>query len=186
MDKRDIERMNIKFGKFLDPFLMLAIIMIISISLLSVRSLSPRAFSQEEFNSVLGVQEKSKGEVNFVQGEHRYITSEELKQINPTHFKYTTFVKKPPKGRISKPILELEKFGSETTLRIQLTYTNSNNSKISIFDEKNKTNYILQEGNRKYTQDIKLNNSHTLHLAVENTKPVFFDQYIELNFLLND
>ncbi len=155
MDKRDVERINIKFGKFLDPFLMLAIIMIVFVSLLSVKSLSPRTFSQEEFKSVLGVQDNSQGEINFVQGEHRYIASEELQQINPTHFKYTTFVKKPPKGRISKPILELEKFTSDATLRIQLTYTNSNNSKISIFDEKSKTNYILQEGSRKYTQDIK-------------------------------
>jgi len=186
MDRRELSRINIKFGKFFDPFLILAIISILTISVLSVRSLSPRTFSQEEVANVLGIQEHDEVSFELIRGQHNYITSEKLEEVAQTHYKYTTLVIKPTEGRISKPIVKLEGLKTNAILKAHLTYTNSNNSKISIFDESTNTSYILQKHSQNYSHNIEINEqSDTFYLVLENTKPIFFNQYIEIAFFLN-
>lgn len=184
MDQREISRIKIKFGKFLDPFIILTTVLIILLSILSVRSLTPRAFLQQESPNVLGVEESfEEGSLELVQGEHNYITSETLKKTTSNLFKYTTIVKPRELGIISKPIIKIENVES---LKIQLAYTNSTNSKISLFDKNNNTSYILQNLNQTYSPNIEINEkSETIYLLVENSKSVFFNQYIEINFFLN-
>ncbi len=186
MDRREISRINVKFGKFLDPFLILGILLILTISILAVDSLSPRTFSKEQMKNVLGIQEESIVDFELIRGNHNYITSERLDEISKNYFKYTTVVVKPPEGRISKPIIKIRGIQKDTNVKIHLNYTNLNNSKISIFDKSQNTSYILQQNSQNYTQNINLTqNSDTLYLIIENSRPVFFNQYIEINFFLN-
>ncbi len=186
MDKRKVSRINMKYGKFLDPFVVIGLVLILTFAVLSVRSLTPRTFSYDQRPSILGVQQQE-GEFNFklIRGEHNYISNENLKEISSTHFKYTAFVKQAPKGRISKPIVEFE-ISEEADLKAQLIYTNATNSKISLFDERKNTNYILQENTQNYSPNINIREkSNTYYLVIENEKPLYFDQYIEVSFFLN-
>ena len=186
MDRREISRINVKFGKFFDPLIILLIFVILTVSVLSVRNLSPRTFSQEQRDAVLGVQENGKVSFDLVRGNHNYITTENLEEITENHFKYTTLIKKPPQGRISKPVIKLEGLQEETEIKIYLNYTNLNNSKISIFSESNNTSYILQQDRQNYSQKFVSNQkSDLLYLVLENSRPVFFNQYLEINFFLN-
>ena len=186
MDRREISRMNIKFGKFLDPFLILGILLILTISILAVGSLSPRTFSNEQMANVLGIQKGDAVEFELVRGNHNYITTENLEEISENHFKYTAIATKPPEGRISKPIIKIIGLQEDSILKTHLNYTNLNNSKISIFDESQNTSYIIQQNSHNYSQNIEVNqNTDTLYLVVENSRPVFFNQYIEINFFLN-
>ncbi len=186
IDKRELSRINIKFGKFLDPFLILAILFILTTSILAVSSLSPRTFSKEQMANVLGIQEDSEINFKLIRGSHNYITSENLEEISKNHFKYSTLVTKPPEGRISKPIIQIDNLYKEKELKIRLNYTNLNNSKISIFDESQNTSYILQKNSQNYSQNINIDqNTKDLYLVVENSRPVFFNQYIEISFFLN-
>jgi hypothetical protein len=184
MDRRRIERMNLKFGKFLDPVLMLAIILVFVVSLLSVRNLTPRTFSQEMKETILGITEPNKTiPIKLILGEHAYITQEILTTINDHYFKYTAFVKKPLKGRVSKPIIEIQ---NSESMKVQIQYINSNSSKIAIFQESKSTNHILQENNKVYMPEITFDQEKdTLYLSIENTKSVLFDQYVEIDFFLN-
>ena len=186
MDRREISRMNIKFGKFLDPFLILGILLILTVSILAVGSLSPRTFSKEQMANVLGIQEGDAVSFELIRGTHNYITSENLEELSKNHFKYTAVVNKPPEGRISKPILEIIGLQDAAQLKIHLNYTNLNNSKISIFDESRNTSYIIQKNSQNYSQNIDVNqNAGPFYLVIENSRPVFFNQYIEINFFLN-
>ncbi len=186
MDRRELSRINVKFGKFLDPFLILLVIMILTTSVLSIQNLKPRTFSKEQFAHVLGVQEENNVNLELISGDHRYITNESLKEINDTHYKYTAFVQKPPEGRISKPILKFKGINDEMELRTHLVYTNSNNSKISIFSESQNINYVLQEKKQNYTPNIQINSAKdTFYLVIENPTPIYFNQYIEVSFFLN-
>lgn len=178
--------MNVKFGKFLDPFLILGILLILTVSILAVGSLSPRTFSKEQMANVLGIQEGDNVNFELFRGNHNYITSENLEELSKNHFKYTTVVTKPPEGRISKPILKIIGLQEDANLKVHLNYTNLNNSKISIFDESQNTSYIIQKNSQNYSQSIDVNQSTgTFYLVVENSRPVFFNQYIEINFFLN-
>lgn len=187
MDKRDLGRFNIKYGKFFDPLVILMIAVMITTPVLAVKNLSPRVLPADEISDVLGVQE-SEESINFelIRGEHNYITSEKLKEISPNNFKYTTLVKKPPQGRISKPIIEIEGINKDAVLKTELMNSNSHNSKISVYDNSSETNYILQEKLNTYSQNIKVNkNTDTFYIVIENENPVLFNQYIELRFFLN-
>lgn len=173
-----------KYGKFLDPFVVIGLVLILSFTVLSVRSLTPRSFSYEQRASVLGVQEEEFN-IELVRGEHNYISNENLKKINPTHFKYTAFIKQPPQGRISKPIVDIAT-GDEAEMKVQLIYTNASNSKVSIFDKHRNTNYILQKDTNKYSPNINVREkNNTYYLVIENEKPVYFNQYVEVAFFLN-
>ncbi len=186
MDQREISRINMKYGKFLDPFMVICLVLVFTFSILSVRSLTPRSFSYEQRTNVLGVQQEE-GEFNFelIRGQHNYISNENLKEISPTHYKYSAFVKQAPKGRISKPIVKFE-ISEEADLKAQLIYTNATNSKISLFDERKNTNYILQQNTQNYSPNINIREkSNTYYLVIENEKPLYFDQYIEVSFFLN-
>ncbi len=186
MDIRELRRINLKFGKFLDPFLILAIIAILTFSILSITNLSPKSFSQGQKANVLGVQDSTEISFELIRGAHNYITSEKLRQITPTHLKYTTLLKKPPEGRISKPIIKIEGLQEDAVLKAHLTYTNSTNSKISIFDKSRNTSYVLQDRLVNYSPNIKINSkTDTLYLMVENPKPILFNQYVEIAFFLN-
>ncbi len=186
IDKRELSRINIKFGKFFDPFLILAILFILTTSILAVNNLSPRTFSKEQMANVLGIQEDSEINFTLIRGNHNYITSENLEERGKNHFKYTTLVTKPPEGRVSKPIIQIDGLYEEKELKILLNYTNLNNAKISIFDESQDTSYILQKDSQNYSQNININqNTNNLYLVIENVRPVFFNQYIEINFFLN-
>jgi hypothetical protein len=188
MDKRDLLRAERKFGKFFDPLVILLIICTFSVSILSLRSLTPRTFSNDaKQKNVLGLEEgvdilKLEG----IFGSHEYITSENFTQISPTHYKYTSLIKSTPAGRISKPVVKILHLDKEESLKIQLAYTNSNTTKISIVDKENNTRYILKEKGLTHFQSIdKMNTSKILYLSLENEKPVFFNQYLEINFFVN-
>ncbi len=184
MDSRDLGRLNIKFGKFLDPVVIVLTIATIFVSIASVNNLSPRTFSKDEEKSVLGITTDNESKMlELVGGEHNYITSENLKEITPENFQYSTLVKKRSLGKYSKPILNTK---GTKEIKVQLAYTNSNNSKISLVDEANGISYILQDKGVSYSPMITLNsNSKSIYLLVENSQNVHFNQYIEINFFVN-
>lgn len=184
MDKREILRFNLKFGKFFDPVIMLLIITILSVSILSFRNLSAQSLTQNE--TVLGVQSENQPKIALIKGEHNHIHSEKLEQKSSNHFTYTCFVQKAPKGRISKPIFQLSNLEQEISFTAQVMYSNSRNSKISIFKEETNTTQILQKNGQQYTQNIEVDsNTEKLYLIVENERPVFFNQYVQIDFFLN-
>ncbi len=187
MDKRDIDRFNIKYGKFFDPLIILVIVVMIATPVLAVKNLSPRVLPEGEISDVLGVQDGEESvDFELIVGEHNYITSEKLNEISPSHFKYTALVKKPPQGRISKPIVEIQGLNKDAVLKTELMNSSSHNSKISVYDSSGDTKYILQEKLNSYSQNIKVNkNTDTFYLVIENENPVLFNQYIELRFFLN-
>ncbi len=184
MDEREISRLNMRFGKFFDPILLLTTITVICISVLAVLSISPRTFSKQEITDVLGAKDESTGpNLELIRGEHEYFTSENLQKISDTHFKYSTFINKRPSGKISKPILKIQ--GASDT-KIQIAYTNSNTSKIFLVKGDGDTSYLLQKNSISYSPNINFQNqSEEIYLLVENAKPIFFKQYVEINFFLN-
>ena len=181
MDQREISRLNMKFAKFLDPLIILTVVAIICTSVIAVFNLSPRAFSQKEALEILGVDTEPK--LELIHGGHKYITNENLQKISNNHFKYSTFIQERRSGKISKPIVKIQ--GTQD-LKIQIVYTNSKTSKISLVSESDKTSYLIQENTYSYSPNININSqTEEMYLLVENTKPVFFKQYIEINFFLN-
>lgn len=182
MDKREILRLNMKFGKFLDPILLLTIVGLVCISILAVFNLTARTHSAQEATSVLGV-DTEEPRMKLIQGKHSYITDEKLERISESHFKYTAFIQKRPSGKISKPILHISQGNA---LKVQVAYTNSNTSKISLVNDKSKISYLVQNKVQSLSPDIKLGNTEDIfYLLVENENPVLFKQYLELNFFLN-
>ncbi len=184
MDTRDISRLNIKFGKFLDPFLLLGALIIVFTSIIAIKSLTPRTFTGEKMPSVLGVTEETEDEpFQLIGGNHNYITSEKLEEISSNHFKYTTVINKKDAGVISKPIIKIK---DVKDFKAQLTYTNSTNSKVSLVDKTNNTSHLIKEKNNLYTPNIPLNDSSKeIFLLIEDDKSVFFKQYLEIHFFLN-
>ncbi len=180
MDKRKILRLDIKFGKFLDPILIVLLIFIFTITTLTVINLSPRDHSEKN-QKVLGVlSDTSPLNIKPVYGEHKYITEENLEQISPNQFKYTTFIKKNIKPRISKPIIQINN-PKHTQIKAYLTHTNTANSKISIVESK--TSYILKNQEKTYSQSIDIKEDQTIiYLLIENPYPILFNQYIEIQF----
>ena len=184
MDKRDISRLNLKFGKFVDPLLLLFTLAIILTSIISVKNLTPRTFAGKEMPDVLGVEDRLEiGEINLIEGDHNYISSEKLEKTAENQFKYTSLIKKRDAGTISKPIILIK---NTEILKAKINYSNATTSKISLVDEGNNTSYIIKENNNLYTPEIPLNeNSGEIYLMIEDTKSVFFNQYIEIDFFLN-
>ena len=181
MDKREILRLNMKFGKFLDPFVLLTIVGVICISILAVFSLTARTFPEQESTSVLGVDTEPK--IKLIQGKHNYITDEKLQKISEDNFKYTAFIQKRPSGKVSKPILHVN---TGDNLKADIIYTNSNTSKISLVNDRSKISYLMQENTHNYSPNIKLSSKEEIfYILIENQRPVLFKQYIEINFFLN-
>ena len=184
MDKRDISRLNLKFGKFVDPILLILTLAIIFTSVISVKNLTPRTFAGKEMPDVLGIEDgEEKGEITLIGKGHNYITSEKLEKTGDNQFKYTSLIKKREAGTISKPIILIK---DTELLKAKINYSNTTFSKISLVDKSNNTSYIIKENNELYTPDIHLNeNSREIYLMIEDTKSIFFNQYIEIDFFLN-
>ncbi len=183
MDKRKILRFNLKFGKFLDPILLLGILGIFAIAITSVFNLSPQTYSVSELD-ILGVADDSAPiTLKPIYGDHQYIRDENLDQISSSHFRYTTFVNKNMQSRISKPIIRMGQTDEDVGLVVHLVYTNAKNTRISIVESQ--TNYIIKEDRLKYSQKIVPENQvTTLYLVIDTDKTIFFDQYIEIDFFL--
>jgi hypothetical protein len=183
MDKRKFLRFNLKFGKFIDPILLLGILIIFAISITSVLNLSPKTHLISNLD-ILGVADSSAPiTLKPIYGEHRYIRDENLEKISSSHFRYTTFVNKNMESRISKPIIRMAQSDEDVALIVHLVYTNARNSRISIVETQ--TNYIIKENGFKYAQKIMPENQvTTLYLVIDTEKTIFFDQYIEIDFFL--
>ena len=185
MEERQKARINLKFGKFADPFAIVLILAICTLSILSVSNLTPQTHSTRG-DRILGVTEESKDYLQPIYGEHNYITEENLDRMSESHYKYSTFIKPNMKPRISKPILQINsKDNNYQKLKSKTFYSNDSNSRVSLVDANNNTSYLILNNGQRYTQNLPLEKTGSkLYLAIENTQPVFFNQYIEIHFFL--
>jgi len=182
MDERDKARIDLKFGKFTDPFVIVMILTLVFLSILAVTNLTPQTHPSRG-EKILGITEDSRNHLELVEGKHNYIVEENLEQISKKHFKYTTFIKPNMQPRISKPILEIN--NDYKNMRSKVFYSNDSNFRVSLIDIENEVSYLMIDQKERYTQNIPIQDTGpTLYLAIENTQPVFFSQYIEIHFFL--
>lgn len=191
MDKRDIKRIQMKFGKFLDPFVIVVIIAVFSLSALSLVNLSPRTYTGFQKDVLGATTENSSFNVTIekVGGKHNYISNEILNKISPTHYVYKAKVGSMGAGQYSKPIFRISATGLQSqNLDFELLYSDSSKTKISLMDKASNISYILKDSDGKtYKQSTKVPSQETeYYLVLENTSYIFFDQIVEIRIFITN
>lgn len=191
MDKRDIKRIQMKFGKFLDPFAIVAVVAIFSLSALSLVNLSPRTYTGFQKDVLGATTEETEFNVNIekVGGKHNYISNEQLNKISPTHYVYKAKISSMGTGQYSKPIFKIAATGLQSqNLDFELLYSDSSKTKISLMDKSSNISYVLKDSNGKiYKQSTKVPNQETeYYLVLENPSYTFFDQIVEIRIFITN
>lgn len=182
IDKREIKRLNIKIGKYLDPLALFLLFAVFILPALAVINLSPRAKS---VNNVLGAASKQELSVVLVGGTHDYLNSEKLSFPNEKMTTYQAAILKHEKGEYSKPILQVKNtFNAPTNIEISGGTQTPTGSPISlIFDN---TEYTLQdESGSPQTINIKVKEQSTniMYLRFDSKTSIGFDENFELNIV---
>lgn len=162
IDKREIKRFSLKFGKFLDPLALFLLLAVFILPALAVINLSPK--SQARTN-VLGTKSKQDISVVLVGGTHPTVVNEKLSFPSDDRSEYSSTISKHEAGTYSKPIVQITNSYNKSA-KIDFYGQTENTTNSEIFLIVNEKEYLLQEKN---------GNTYPISLEVsEQTKSVVY------------
>jgi hypothetical protein len=182
IDKREVKRFNMKFGKFLDPLALFLLIAVFVLPSLAVLNLSPRSRSA---TNVLGAESKEEVSTVLVGGIHDFIKEERIDFPNEKRVQYNSVMIKHNVGTYSKPILQVSNtFGNDATVNIQGGTENPTGSPIYLIV--NNQEYLLQDASGN-PQDISVKlpeqSKNIVYLKFETTTPLLFNENVSITIV---
>ncbi|MCA9375023.1 hypothetical protein KC622_01690 [Candidatus Dojkabacteria bacterium] len=183
MYKREIKRFANRYGKFLEPFAILAMIALFILPIASVLNLSI-GFKQNDSvkQEVLGVTSDSKVLIEKVGGTHPVVYNEKLIQTSENVYEYSTYIRKRATGSYDKPILTIT---NNTLFDQEITFTlnKSDSTDTLIGVLYNRTNYFLSAPDGEtYSHTLKLSPGQSMPISItlRNNANVLFDDSISI------
>lgn len=186
--KRELRRYFNRYGKFVEPFMILALVMLFILPILSVKNLTPHTGKAPELNAenlnVLGV-EVGNGqpfEIYEVGGMHNYIQNEKLTKLDSGSYQFSTKILLRKAGLYNKPILQVSN-PTQDDVTLELSLKDFENSSTQIGLLVDKTNFVLHDSNGliySHQITIKSGQNVTLYLDVRNEVAVNFNEEITL------
>lgn len=182
INKREVKRFSLKFGKFFDPLGLFLLIAFFVLPTLAVINLSPQTKS---LNSVLGAQSKKEVSIVLIGGVHEYIINEKLSTKSQDFATYTSRLLKRKAGEYSKPILQLQNtFSQDAVFEISGGTQNPTGATISIY--MNNQEYILQDSsgtNNTISITLPKNSKNDMYLRFNTQTEIQFGEDIEINLV---
>lgn len=183
MYKREFKRFAKKYGKFVEPFAILALIMLFILPVASVLNLSID-FKQNGRvkQEVLGVTSDSKVVLEKVGGIHPIIHNEKLLQSTENLYEYSANINKRPEGSYDKPVMVI----SNNTIfdqKVTFTLNQGVSSDTLIGLSYNNTNYFLSTPQGEtYPHILKLSQGESIRLSIliRNPNNVLFEDSISI------
>jgi len=188
MLKREIDRVYLKVQKVLEPFVIIAIAIVIIIPALAVINLSPKTRASSRNAHVLGVGSEGSIGLALVGGTHEIFKSEKLQFENNSYYSYTSTLLSRNEGVYSKPILQANNKNTETLgLEIRGGVETPIDSKIRLIV--NDQSYLLQDRDgESFNQTVFIESGKmiNIYLSIESYSDVSFEQDIVLQLLIQD
>ncbi|KKR05591.1 MAG: hypothetical protein UT34_C0002G0098 [candidate division WS6 bacterium GW2011_GWF2_39_15] len=185
MVKREIKRFRNSIEKYLDPFAIVAMILVLIIPALAVLNLSPVSKEGVKTNkNVLGESDSSELGFAMVGGVHDYIKEENLDYPEDSLYTYEATIIKHNKGRYSKPILQIENSGSvEQTLLVSGTLETPNNMEVSLILDDKSYRLVSREG-EPFTISIKVpsQSQEIAYLQLVSNTDSLFNNHVNIQF----
>lgn len=182
IDKREIKRFNMKFGKFLDPLALFLLIAVFVLPSLAVINLSPKSKSA---TNVLGAESKQEISTVLVGGIHDYIKEERIDFPNEKRVEYNSVLIKHSPGTYSKPILQItNSFNNDAIVNILGGTQNPTGSPIYLIV--NNQEYLLQDSSGD-TQEVQVKlpqqSKNIVYLKLDTTTPLLFNEDISITIV---
>lgn len=182
MVKRELKRIQSKFGKLLDPLGLFILLSLFILPALTIVNLSPKAGRSV---TVLGTESKPGVGVVLVGGVHDYIKDERISFPQDDIYTYNAQIIKHGTGRYSKPILQLTNFSDkdETLILSGNTQTPTGSEIFLAIDERE---YMIQNmSGDMITEQAKIKGSTKpiVYLVIKTSTPLQFNEDIEVNIV---
>lgn len=179
IDKREIKRAGLKFGKYLDPLGLFLLIAVFILPALAVLNLSPKA--KQTYN-VLGAKSDKEISVIMVGGLHDYVRNERIEFPSSGSFKYSAKLLKHDIGEYSKPILQLSNtYERDQTVSVVGGTSNPTGSPIYLLF-RDKAYLIQDEAGIQNVVSIRIpkQSRESMYLQFNTLTPVLFDEEFEI------
>lgn len=183
--RRELKRYHNRYGKYLDPIGILALIAIFILPILAVINISPETKTPTPNRSnVLGAQVQGDLEVKLMEGTHSVITSESLKDayVAPLRYTYSAVLLSREAGSYSKPLVEITNPTDENvSFRFNILEQPQGKTEVGIYLE-DKNFIILDAAKEKYAREftIPANSDQTYYLYLTDTNTVNFNQEVSI------
>jgi len=191
--KREFKRTYLKYGKFLDPIAVFALIILIVIPIFAVINLStktlPSIYEANTTNNdknVLGAKSDNTFGLELTPGGHAVIQTKLLNKVNVNRYIYKTNILKHNFGTYSRPVLNIY---NNTDLPILVSISPSGITEQplvnTILDSSRKRLYSTSTGLRLVTYTVQPHMQKDLYVEIFSRKNINFQEELSLDIYLS-
>lgn len=184
MLKRELKRLTVKSERFLEPFAIVALLLVFGLPILTVVNLSP-AYKSQNNSNVLGVNTSRDISYEMFGGYHDVIKNENVENFQGK-INYTSTIVAHNAGTYSKPVLQIENGDVKPRQIKVLAYIDGTSDSDIYLKLDNGQDYILQnKSGEVFDNEIILSSGTKVnaYLSITSENSVSFDQNVKLKFI---